>query len=80
MAYSQDQVNRLRDAIATGALTVRNANGEFVTYRSLAEMRQTLAVMEAEVAGPARRRSRSIYPAYSRFPAVTDDEPPRSSP
>ena len=69
MAFTQAQIDALRAAIATGALTVRNANGEFVTYRSLAEMRQALAMMEGETAGAtARRRVSGFYPTFSRFP------------
>jgi hypothetical protein len=81
MAFTQTQVDALRAAIATGALTVRNANGEFVTYRSLAEMRQTLSVMVAELTSPALRRAANTYPAFSRYPA--DDaaaEQPLSQP
>lgn len=68
MAYTQAQIDTLRAAIATGALTVRNANGEFVTYRSLAEMQTVLGRMEADVAGPLRRRASGFYPAFRRFP------------
>ncbi len=68
MAYTQAQVDALRNAIATGTLRVQNANGESILYRSLAEMRQTLGMMEADVAGPLRRRASGIYPTYSRFP------------
>lgn len=68
MSFTQSQIDALKAAIATGALTVRNANGELVTYRSLAEMRQALGIMEAEVAGPTRRRASYIHPVYRRFP------------
>ena len=54
MSYTAAQVTDLRRAIASGALTVRNANGETVTYRSLTEMRSILATMEAEVGAVTR--------------------------
>lgn len=65
MSYTADQIAALRMAIATGALTVRNANGEAVTYRSLAEMRQVLAMMEADVAGASVQPVRYINPTWS---------------
>ncbi len=64
MSYSPEQIAALRAAIATGAMKVRNANGEEVTYRSLAEMKETLARMEREAAGLPRP---AFYqPSYSR--------------
>lgn len=67
MSYTSDDITRLRSAIATGALTVRNANGEMVEYRSLAEMRSLLAEMEAAVAG-AMAPSRQHYPGWMERP------------
>lgn len=51
MAFTEQDVTALKRAIATGALKARLSNGEEVTYRSLAEMRSTLAMMQAEVQG-----------------------------
>jgi hypothetical protein len=48
MAYTQAQIDALKRAIASGVLTVRHGD-EQVTYRSIAEMRQVLKDMEAEV-------------------------------
>lgn len=56
MAFTQAQVDALRASIATGALTVRDAAGNLITYRSLQDMRDLLALMEAEVAGTTRNR------------------------
>ncbi len=50
MAYSQDQVDALRAALARGA-TRYKLNGEEVTFASLGEMRRQLREMEAELAG-----------------------------
>jgi len=65
LSFTSDQIAALKVAIATGALTVRNANGEAVTYRSLSEMKQVLAMMEAEVAPAASSPIRFINPTYS---------------
>lgn len=67
MSYTADDIARLRTAIATGALSVRNANGEMVEYRSLADMRSLLAEMEAAVAGTAAP-SRQHYPGWMERP------------
>ena len=54
MAYTQTQIDELRDAIATGALSVKHGD-KLVTHRSLEEMIATLTRMEAELAGAAAR-------------------------
>jgi len=60
MAFTQADIDKLKAAIATGALRVRYADRD-VMYRSLAEMRQTLAMMEEEVAAAAgRTRTRQV--------------------
>ena len=55
MAWMQKDVDALKAAIATGATKVRFADNREVVYRSLADMRSTLAEMRAEVAGTAQR-------------------------
>lgn len=50
MAFSQDDIAALERAIATGARRAK-INGEEVEYRSLAEMRETLSMMRADLAG-----------------------------
>lgn len=60
MAWTQTDVDALKAAIALGALKVRYSDRE-VTYRSLDEMRETLALMEAEAnAVPGRRPAKAI--------------------
>lgn len=51
MAWTQADVDALKAAIATGALEVRYADGRYTKFRSLAEMKETLAMMQAEAAG-----------------------------
>ena len=61
MAFTQAQINALHTAIAQGVLTVQFAD-RTITYRSLREMRDTLAMMESDVATAARPRA---YRAWS---------------
>lgn len=64
MSFTTAQVEAMRAAIATGALTVRNANGEMVTYRSLSEMKDVLGMMEASVSGAPR--TAYVNPVFDR--------------
>jgi hypothetical protein len=64
VSYTQDDVTRLRDAMAKGAAQVR-VGEEQVTFRSLSEMRSLLAEMEAAVKGPAVRQT---YPQFVERP------------
>lgn len=64
MSFTTAQVEAMRNAIATGALTVRNANGEMVTYRSLSEMKDVLGMMEASVSGAPR--TAYVNPVFDR--------------
>lgn len=52
MAYTQDDIDALKAAIATGALRVEFGSGpdkRVVEYRSLSDMNATLATISAEV-------------------------------
>lgn len=54
MAYTQDDIDTLKSAIATGAQKVTFGSGpdsRTVEYRSLDQMRSLLAEMVAEVSG-----------------------------
>lgn len=50
MAFSQDDINRLKRAIATGTKSCE-IEGQTVEYRSIKEMREILSMMEREVGG-----------------------------
>ncbi|HJQ60824.1 MAG TPA: hypothetical protein VJ890_28225 [Vineibacter sp.] len=52
MAWTQTDADRLRKAIAQGVLTVEH-DGKRTTYRSLAEMRETLAMIEGSLSDTA---------------------------
>jgi len=56
--FTSDDIVALKRAIATGALRVRYPDGSEVTYRTLAEMRETLRMIEVD-AGPAAGMSTS---------------------
>lgn len=57
MAVTQQDVDAIEAAIATGALRVRYADGREVTYRSLAEMREIVSMLKNSV---------GISPAFTR--------------
>lgn len=50
MAYTQTQVDALKDAIAAGVTSVGHGDKR-VTYGSIADMIKALRLMEAELAG-----------------------------
>jgi hypothetical protein len=50
VSYSQQQVDELRAAIASGQLIVRSGDRS-IQYRSISEMREQLRIMESDVAG-----------------------------
>jgi hypothetical protein len=66
MAVTQADIDALQKAIGTGASEAQRGD-ERVKYRSLAEMRSTLAAMKAELAGkPRAARARTMTPRTSR--------------
>jgi len=57
MAFSQADRDALASAIASGATSV-SYEGKSVTYRSLDEMRRTLAMIEQELSSGKKNRRR----------------------
>lgn len=55
MAYTQAQIDALKDALARGVRSV-TYDGKQVDYQSREEMRKQLAEMEAEVRFGGKRR------------------------
>lgn len=49
MAFTQTDIDKLKAAIGTGARKVRYSDGREVEYRTLAEMREVLTMMQADV-------------------------------
>ena len=66
MSYTQTDVDRLKSALAKGALSVR-VGDEQVQFRSVTEMRQILRDMERELAG-ATAAPRQTYPQFVTRP------------
>lgn len=60
MSYTVQHIASLKEALASGALKVRFADGRETEFRSLKEMKEIIADAEAEIAaaagnGPVRR-------------------------
>ena len=69
MAYTQDDINALKAAIASGARKVKFGSGpdsREVEYRTLADMRATLAEMTAEISPVAPQPIRTSFVSHSR--------------
>jgi len=61
MAYTLQQLQELRAAIAEGVLMIRTVDGQEVRYRSLTEMRQIEAAMVAELEPSTSRIKRTVF-------------------
>ena len=59
MAYTEEQVRALREALASGVLTV-SYDGKSVTYRSVDEIKTALTEIENTRAREAGRQVRQI--------------------
>lgn len=65
MPFTQADAERLRAAIAKG-VSEAEVNGERVRFRSLAEMKETLIMIEDDLAGRASGSFRVSYPRTTR--------------
>ena len=63
MAYTQTQMDALKNAIATGTTLVRMPDRSEVQYRTLDEMRKILAMMEKDLGSV---RVASFTPSFSK--------------
>lgn len=63
MSYTQAHLDDLRAAYASGATEV-SYEGKTLKYRSLKELAQAIATVEAALAGVAPRRQH--YPTFSK--------------
>jgi len=66
MAYTQAQLNAIKEAFASGTLTV-DYDGKRVTYRSLREMKEIIATIEAELAAAEGGKDKRPMVGYVRF-------------
>ena len=66
--WSQDDIDTLKAAVASGVLTVSYAGppSRTITYQSLAEMRSLLAEMVADVAESSGTRKRYRVSAHTK--------------
>lgn len=55
MSFTSDQLDDLRGAYASGAKSVRDADGKTVVFRSLDELARLIAELEQDVEGNTRR-------------------------
>jgi len=60
MAYTQSDIDNLRRKIASGVAATRHGDTS-VNNQTLKEMRETLAIMEAEVNGTGIRRTLATF-------------------
>ena len=60
LAKLQQYRDKLQDARFSGVRTVRDANGEEVTYRSQGEMERAIAALDAEIATLQQRRPQQV--------------------
>lgn len=63
MGWTQSDIDALKEAIATGVLSVQY-NDKTVRYQSTRDQLTALAAMEAEVAGDAGSGSRSTFAGF----------------
>ncbi|MFG1319844.1 phage head-tail joining protein [Xanthobacter autotrophicus] len=60
MAFSQADIDALKKAIGLGVVKVSYADGRSHEYRSLAQMKEILRMMEADVASGAAAEPRVV--------------------
>lgn len=65
MAYTQEDIDALKSAVARGATRLKMGDEE-VQFPSLAEMRRQIKIMEAELAGGAVGGMSINYPRTTR--------------
>ena len=58
MAFTQDDVDAINDAIATGEMEVEFADGKRVRYRSIADLVRAKTHIETRISTDAGRRPR----------------------
>jgi len=67
MAFTQSEVDALRRAIASGTRRFQY-QGRTIEYRDLAEMRDTLEMMQSELNGTGKTRigTRRVFASHSK--------------
>ena len=65
MAYTHAQLIKLKEAFASGVLEVE-VNNEKIVYKSNADMREAIRVIEQELGLRKRRKMKAITPTYGK--------------
>jgi hypothetical protein len=65
MAFSQQDVDRLKRMLATGTLRSRIADRD-TTFRSFDEIRETIAMAEEEIAAGTTKKPKQYRPRTSK--------------
>ena len=65
MTYTHEQLSRLKDAFASGVLEVV-VNNEKTVYKSNAEMREAIRVIEKELGMRRKTRMKALSPTYGK--------------
>ncbi len=65
MALTQTDLDALKTALATGYLNVRFSDGRSVTYRSVRELREAMAIVQADIDETAGTSTRMVKPYTS---------------
>lgn len=66
MPVTQDDLDRVTHAIATGERRVRFSDGREVEYRSVADLRDALALLRAELNATGSTADRDIMTSFAR--------------
>lgn len=65
MSYSQADLDRLKSALAKGVTSVE-VDGQRITYRSVAELRQAISMVESELQAATTPSVTLSFASFSR--------------
>jgi len=65
MAYTEEQLDKLKDALASGVLSIRYQDGRQVTYKTTAELVATIDRIESTL-GTKPQRQNSHKAVFNR--------------
>lgn len=66
MAVTQDDLDKVTRAIATGERRVKFSDGREVEYRGIADLRDALALLRAEMNAASGASDRDIMTSFER--------------
>lgn len=64
MAYTQAQLDAIKESYARGVLEARLPDGSTVKYRSLTEMERIISTLEGSITTPTY--TNAMYPTHKR--------------